>query len=129
MSPSPTDEARPRDEASVRRWARYYTSRGRAVVPLRPKSKKLLERDLPTGIFTNREIEQYFDRSTNIGLRLGGLTDVDLDAPEAVLLAPSFLPRTGMRHGRRGNPVSHWWYSADPAPQTESFRDVDGTML
>jgi hypothetical protein len=55
--------------------------------------------------------------------------DVDLDAPETIALASTFLPQTAMRHGRATKPSSHYWYVADPIPRTAQFRDVDGVVL
>jgi hypothetical protein len=57
-----------------------------------------------------------FREDQNIGLRLGRisnqLTDVDLDAPEAVAAAPEFLPPTTMVCGRESKPRSHYFYTA-----------------
>jgi P4 family phage/plasmid primase-like protien len=39
-----------------------------------------------------------------------GLTDVDLDCPEALAIAPYLLPNTGSIFGRASNPASHWLY-------------------
>ncbi len=55
-----------------------------------------------------------FYPSDSIGLLLGEpsgwLVDVDLDCPEAVALAPDFLPKTALESGRTGKPRSHYWY-------------------
>jgi len=70
----------------------------------------------------------------NIGLLTGtrsnGLVDVDLDCPEAVRLAPYFLPPTNMMHGRRSKPRSHQWYVVKGTlPKTQQYEDSDGSML
>jgi len=81
------------------------------------------------------DVPRYFDGSPqNIGLLCGepshGLTDVDCDVPEAIRAARSFLPPTAMIHGRVGKPRSHYWYRANPVPpQTERYKDTDGTTL
>ena len=66
-----------------------------------------------------------FAPSDNIGLLLGEpsgwLVDVDLDSPEAIALAPEFLPRTGMTGGRTGKPYSHYWYIA-PTLLTKKYQ-------
>ena len=125
--------APPIDQLGARPWANFYTERGYAVVPLRRKSKKLLKRNLPRGLLRVTEIDRYFSREINLGLRFGelsgGLIDIDLDAPEAIAIATTFLPRTDMRHGRRGKPGSHFWYQVTGAVKTERFCDVDGTVL
>ncbi|MDP9479557.1 MAG: bifunctional DNA primase/polymerase [Actinomycetota bacterium] len=63
----------------------------------------------------------------NIGVKLGepsgDLVVVDLDVPEAIALAPLFLPRTGSVSGRPGKPRSHWHYVAEGTPK-RSFGDV-----
>jgi len=60
---------------------------------------------------------------TNIGLILGspsgGLTDIDLDCPEAVQLAPHFLPKTDAIFGRKSKPASHYLYISDVAKTTQ----------
>jgi hypothetical protein len=65
----------------------------------------------------------------NVGVQLGpmsnGLADVDLDCPEAIALAPFFLPETAAVYGRCSKPRSHWLYVCDdPAPKG-SIKHVD----
>ena len=65
----------------------------------------------------------------NICLILGeastGLVDIDLDCPEAVALAPHFLPATPARFGRASKRESHWLYQAEPLyPKITQFHDV-----
>jgi putative DNA primase/helicase len=74
----------------------------------------------------------------NIGMRLGHIVDdaghvltdkfldVDLDCPEAVAVAPYFLPPTGMIWGRNSNPRSHYGYrltSLEGARTVQTFAD------
>ncbi|MDP8922198.1 MAG: DUF3987 domain-containing protein [Chloroflexota bacterium] len=73
--------------------------------------------------------ERFNGVPKNIGILMGapsgGRVDVDIDAAEALALAPSFLPATGSRFGRAGKPNSHWLYRADPCPDSvERFKDV-----
>lgn len=84
------------------------------------------------------ELRRRFARPANRGRLLGipGPTEqggfivcVDLDTPEAVALASSVLPRTGEIGGRRGSPISHWFYRSEPPPRTRRFNDPDGTRL
>lgn len=71
----------------------------------------------------------------NIGILLGapsgGLVDVDLDCPEAVMVADAFLPPTGMESGRPSRPRSHRFYNdSQPPPGVVQCRDPrDGKML
>lgn len=62
-----------------------------------------------------------FSSGDNIGLKLGaasnGLVDIDCDIPEAVALAPYFLPATGLVSGRENNRNSHYWYIVTDHPE------------
>jgi hypothetical protein len=76
------------------------------------------------------DLPGYFrDGRMNVGILLGqpsrGLIDVDLDCPEAIALAPEFLPPTTCRFGRKSKPGSHWEYLAVPLVATTKFQDVD----
>ncbi|MAG36329.1 MAG: hypothetical protein CL878_08805 [Dehalococcoidia bacterium] len=112
-----------------------YARRGWApiVVPRGQKSPK--RRGGQKQRLTEDDIPKHFGGSAkNVGVLLGepsgGLVDVDLDTPEAVLLAPYFLPKTGARFGRPSNPNSHWLYQCDSPPRTERYADpLGGTML
>ena len=44
-----------------------------------------------------------------VGKASGGLTDLDLDCPEAIAAAPYILPRTAV-FGHASKPLSHWVY-------------------
>src|SRR5262249_7993777 len=64
------------------------------------------------------------------GAPSGGLVDVDLDAPEALAVCDSFLPRTNLVFGRPSTPRAHREYRVQGEPaRTAQFRDTDGTML
>ena len=80
------------------------------------------------------ELAAYFGGECNIGLLCGepsqGLVDLDLDCAEALAVAQTLLPQTGLRHGRAGAPNSHWWYRVQPASvATKKYLDVDGSVL
>jgi len=79
------------------------------------------------------DVDDYFnDEPSNIGIILGEasgwLVDIDLDCPEAVIIADQFLPHTPMKHGRPSAPNSHWWYTCEGV-KTEKFRDSDTTLV
>ena len=60
----------------------------------------------------------------------GDLVDVDLDCPEALELAPFFLPGTGCSFGREGKPRSHLLFtSAIPSTVQHSDPEADKDML
>ena len=79
------------------------------------------------------DLSDYFHDGDGVGVLLGkpskGLTDTDLDSPEAIFLAPSFLPHTGRIFGHRSKPESHRLYYWKSTLEPEKFTDVDGTSL
>ena len=94
--------------------ARGYLRRGWCPIPVPFKSKKPNTPGWQHSQLREEDLEKAFSGKINIGVILGpkssGLTDVDLDCPEAVALAPHFLERTGAIFGRSSNPNSHWFY-------------------
>jgi len=111
-----------------------YETRGWAVIPIPWKSKAPSIKGWPKLHLTPEEIKEHFKAgNSNLGILLGepsaGLIDIDLDAPEAVFLAPVILPDSGMIFGRVNKRNSHYIYVADPIPRTEQFKDIDGTMI
>lgn len=83
---------------------------------------------------TRAQLAAEFEGGTNIGLILGspsaGLIDIDLDCPEAIVLAPWILPDTDLQHGRAGQPVTHWWYRVEGGvPTTFRRADLDGRVM
>ncbi len=99
--------------------ARSYTARGYRVVPIPVRSKAPVLTAWQSLRLTEAELPQHFNCVGNIGLLLGEpsgwLVDVDLDCPEAIELAPRFLPPTLAVSGRLGAPHSHWWYICEGA--------------
>ena len=95
-----------------------YIARGWNPLAIPFRSKKP-----PDGCWQQRVIDetsasQHFDGGPqNIGVVLGplsrGLTDIDLDAPEAITIAPYLLPRTKAIFGRASKRASHWLYYTD----------------
>ena len=86
--------------------ARVYAARGWSYIPVPFKSKKPIVDQWQNLRLTVVDIPQHFNgQSQNIGTLLGipsnGLIDVDVDATEAVRLAPHFLPRSQCRFHRR----------------------------
>jgi replicative DNA helicase len=66
--------------------------------------------------------ERFGHGPRNVGMLLGEpsgwLVDVDLDCPEALRLAPAFLPKTGAMFGRTSTPEAHRLYVANGARTT-----------
>jgi DNA-binding transcriptional ArsR family regulator len=118
--------------ASARRYAEGYVRRGLAVVPIPEGRKRPVIPAWQTMRLCLEDLDDHFNgRPQNVGILLGEpsgwVVDVDLDAPEAVELAPRFLPPT-LKSGREGAPRSHWWYRSSGA-RTEKWKDTDGATL
>lgn len=106
--------------------ARSYVQRGLFVVPVpfREKGPKIKGwQNLRLG---EEDLKRYFSGEQNIGLILGtpyNLTDVDLDASEALWTWPEFGPETGMVWGHKSKPASHHIFRTDPEVRMLQFRD------
>jgi putative DNA primase/helicase len=120
-------------ESSLKRVVQSYIRSGYAPIPVPDREKAPMLRGWTKLRVNEDQIDQYFGRQENVGLLLGkpsrGLVDVDLDAPEAAAIAESFLPETGMVHGRKGKRSSHHWYRVGNPPTPQKFTDVDGSSL
>jgi Family of unknown function (DUF5906) len=115
-------------------------ARGIAPVPV-PRTKDAKGpniREWQHLVVTPENAAQYFDsgRLVNVGAimgpRSGGLTDVDLDCPEAIALALRFLPGTGSVYGRASKRRSHYLYTLtdDPGPKaTRKFLDENKAVI
>lgn len=114
-------------EQSTLQIAIDYVRRGWAPlrIPLRAKAPTF--KNWPSFRITEAEAPQHFDRACNIGVILGqasgGLTDVDLDCPEAIDLAPEILSPTPAVFGRKSKPESHWLYRVEGESPTEKLTD------
>lgn len=102
--------------------AARYIEMGYQPVPIAPRDKRPVDDGWQRRTFVPAD----FAPDGNIGLKLGdpsgGLVDVDCDCPEAVELAPLYLPPTPVVTGRDGRPRSHFWYIC-PGSHTRQFRD------
>src|SRR5215469_5493808 len=100
-----------------------YQDQGWVVTPVRERSKIPFLTGWQTKKLTGSEVLEHFSAGPrNAGVVLGelsdGLTDLDLDCREAVLLAPHFLPKTDCVFGRPSNPRSHYLYRvSNPGPR------------
>ena len=115
-------------------------ARGIAPVPV-PRTKDAKGPNIPKWqhlVVTPANAAQYFDsgRLVNVGAIMGprssGLTDVDLDCPEAIALALRFLPGTGSVYGRASKRRSHYLYTLtdDPGPKaTRKFLDENKAVI
>lgn len=114
----------PRRSKKVLESAIEYKRKGWQPLPV-PFQSKNPGFSWNTFTANENELPLHFKESRqNIGVILGtrsnGLTDVDLDSPEAVKAADYFLPSTGAIFGRASKPRSHRIYISD-FPKIEKF--------
>lgn len=112
----------------VRNAAHLHIAQGRLPIPLPDGQKRPLLTNWQTVTITADQVDSLFTQGCNIGLRLDKLTDVDLDAPEARLLAQYFLKPTSARWGRTTSRNSHHLYQVADS-RYEEFLDpmVEGS--
>lgn len=89
--------------------AQIYLKRGWQPLPIPHRSKNPNFPGWQKLQTTEAELTNHFNGTQkNIGVLLhNGLTDIDLDSPEAVKIADYFLPKTASVFGRAGKPRSH----------------------
>jgi putative DNA primase/helicase len=108
-----------------------YIARGWAPVPVPYRSKSPgIDNWEKLRINAETASRHFNGVRQNIGILLGAasgdLQDVDLDWPEAITVAPHFLPDTGAIFGRPGAPDAHWLYKiSDGAKGTKNYNDPD----
>ncbi len=89
--------------------AKQYQRRGWQPLPIAHRSKNPNFPGWQKFETTEADLSKHFNGAAqNIGVLLhNGLTDIDLDSPEAVKIADYFLPETQAEFGRAGKPRSH----------------------
>lgn len=100
--------------------ARSYIDRGWNPVPVPFKSKKPSGKRWQLRVIDHSSVAEHFNgEQQNVGVLMGttsgGLTDVDLDCPEAVAIASFILPRTDAIFGRPSARMAHWLYKTNLA--------------
>jgi len=114
---------------SPRDFLASYIERGWVVIPVGYRDKKPLfdgwSEQTIEKVIENLDRDFPPDKPTNVGVSLGapsgGLSDLDLDCPEALELADVFLPPT-LTFGRTSTPRSHRLYSC-PGMDSHKFQD------
>lgn len=100
----------------IQEAAQKYIDQGMAVIPVKSLSKMPALSGWQNRSVGDVDITADFPEGSNsnigivLGSQSGGIVDIDLDCPEAVRMAPMFLPETGMIFGRAGSPRSHYVY-------------------
>lgn len=111
-----------------------YIGRGWSPIPIPHKSKAPVLEGWPKLRITAESAAQYFNgERQNIGVLLGqpsgNLVDVDIDCPEAAIVARHLLPDTGSIFGRPGKPSSHHLFIANCATHAFAAPGKGGAML
>lgn len=103
-----------------------YLSRGWTLVPVHFKSKMPVAKAWQEPLKPDAVRHAFASTALNVAVHLGvhsqWLVDIDLDCPEALSLAPTFLLPTAT-FGRRSNPQSHWLYTVSNPIDTKKFKD------
>src|SRR5258708_531804 len=121
------------ESPTARDAARSYIRRGWKPIPVGYKSKRPTQLGWQRRGATEANLYIIFPecKPLNVGVILGdtsgGLTDIDLDCPEAIALAATILPQTGAIFGRESKPRSHFLYctqlAATYGKATQKFTD------
>jgi hypothetical protein len=111
--------------AEVQLAVESYLRNNMAPIPVPRGTKNPGRDDWQTERWSIEDIPHRWSHGENVGILLGdpsdGLSDVDLDSPEAIAVAAYLLPDT-RTSGRPGKPESHRYYRADPLPKGRSFK-------
>jgi len=90
----------------------YYQESGFKMVRLSADAKKAIDGEWQKKDVELEKLKQHVERGGNVGLQMGEVSDwrgcVEVDCPEAVALAPKFLPET-LTAGRNAEP-RHYLY-------------------
>uniref|UniRef100_UPI00260EDD91 bifunctional DNA primase/polymerase n=1 Tax=Pseudomonas sp. TaxID=306 RepID=UPI00260EDD91 len=115
------------DENPLLVYAQQYHRAGMCPIPVKPALKEPIHYDWLNLRISFGRLADHFLPGRNIGVVLGdasgGLVDVDLDSPEAVMLGPALLPPTKFVFGHPSKPDSHFLYRVAAAPATKQFKD------
>jgi hypothetical protein len=129
-SRSDIGDVRPAASAPPLEWARWYLDQDVAPIPVPFKSKIPVLKEWQNHRLTGETVVEHFNGGpVNLGALLGaasrGLTDIDLDCREAVILAPRFLPATPCLFGRASTGAAHRLYRVLLSLPTTKFEDVE----
>ncbi len=105
-----------------------YRRRGWSPIPVPHGKKRPVLEGWQDLVLTEEALPDYFNgRAQNVGILTGvhssGLVDIDLDCPEAILLADKFLPPTNAVFGRASAPRCHRLYRCSEPGVVVRLRD------
>ena len=95
--------------------AKSHIQRGWTPIPIPYRSKKPVLKGWQLLNVNAANVHQHFGSDPQnsgllLGPRSGGLTDIDLDCQEAIVIAPFILPKTAAIFGRPSARASHYLY-------------------
>ncbi|MBT3765924.1 MAG: AAA family ATPase [Rhodospirillaceae bacterium] len=106
-----------------------YDQYGFDPVPLVPESKKPAVKWKDYS-FDPAQAQTDFGDGRGVALRMGqghgGLADIDLDSPEARMLAAPLLPKTDCVFGRESSSPGHFIYQVDGSVKSTKYEAVVG---
>lgn len=111
--------------------ARALLKLGLSVIPVPHRQKGPILPNWQHVRVTEANLDKYFSnkKPSNVGVLLGepsgGIVDIDLDCPEALELAPQFLPAGARCFGRSSKRKSHWIYRISENLPSKPFADPD----
>ena len=91
-----------------------WIDQGFDITPCR--QKKSYTKEWPTQTLTAKD----FKPGDNIGLKLKGITDFDIDNPITQKFIPKYLKSCGAIYGRKHNPESHYLFK-----QSSKFKEFN----
>ena len=114
--------------SDAKQAAAAYCQRGWSPIPVPYRTKKPVLKGWQKLRITAETVDSHWNGArSNLGVLLGApsknLVDIDLDCPEALVLADVFLPTTHTVFGRPGAPRSHRLYICDPLSETTKLQD------
>ncbi len=120
-------------------YCKLYVEKGYKIIPVefqgkKPKHSVTRPGESWTDIIIKNpcQISSYFADRSNIGIRLGEisdhLTDIDLDCPEAVAVARYFFKDTAS-FGRKGVGVSHYLFKCEGSKTLKFSDPVNGGTI
>ncbi len=109
----------------------HYANEGIKLVRLDRRTRKPIDKEWPQTTIPPEEIKKHVRRGGGLGWQCGEVSGwisaVDLDWPEAMRLAPRFIPET-LQAAKGGEAPSHSFYRS-PGLGFHKFRGLDGSEI
>ena len=117
--------------ADIGLQALKYQDRGWVPIPVEPGGKRPIRKEWQNSTLATSLND--FHEGNNIAVLLGdasgGLVDIDLDCPEAIIAAEHFLPKTGLIFGPASNSRSHYLYTVRECGRSKAYSLSEGCLV